>query len=97
MEHQQKINSFEKEKNDIINNHQANKDYLNNNINELVDKLSHQQKNAIKTELERNDEKTNKENELTEKIHQFSNIESDLSKQIDCNYADIEYLQSMNN
>jgi len=95
-DHQQRINEFETDKARLINEHQQNKDNLNYNINELANRLSEQQKNAINGELQRNADKKDKEDELTNKIHYFSNVESDLAKQIDCNYADIDYLQSMN-
>jgi len=39
--------------------------------------LAEQQKSAIQIELERNAEKKEKEDDLTEKINQFSIIESD--------------------
>jgi hypothetical protein len=94
-EHQLKIHEFELNKSALLNEHQNKKNSLNSKIEELANKLTDQQKNAIETELQRNAEKKEKEDELTGKIHQFSNVESDLSKQIDCNYADIEYLESM--
>jgi len=40
--------------------------------------------------------KKSKEDTLTGKIHQFSNIECDFSKQIHCNDGEIAYLQHMN-
>lgn len=50
---------------------------LNDQIAELANRLTNQQKNAIQIELQRNAEKKSKQDELTEKIHQFSNVESE--------------------
>lgn len=48
-------------------------------MNQLVE----QQQNAIQNELEKNAEKKEKEDELTEKINHFNITENDQSKQLD--------------
>jgi hypothetical protein len=50
----------------------------------------------LEVELDHNAKKKLKEDDLTEKIHHFSNIECDFSKQIHCNDGEIAYLEHMN-
>merc|ERR1712098_549468 len=83
--HQQKINDFETNKAAILNDNENLKRNLNSKIDELTDKLSLKQKHALETELTSNASKKSKEDNLTGKIHHFSNIECDFSKQIHTN------------
>jgi len=96
MEHQQRINEFSTSKAAILSDNDNLKTTLNKNIDELTTKLSGQQRNALETELKTNATKKVKEDNLTDKIHNFSNIECDLSKQIHFNNGEIDYLQHMN-
>jgi predicted solute-binding protein len=95
-QHQQRINDFETSKAAILSDNENLKKNLNNKIDDLTTRLSSQQRSALETELNSNAAKKSKEDTLTGKIHQFSNIESDFSKQIHCKDAEIAYLQHMN-